>query len=169
MFLSSSPRSLWAATLSFIVNQSITHWFKWSQSPWLQGQGIRPRQKATAYSFWLHWLVQRWACNLSWSAKTKNTEVNILSLLQWIFPTQESNWGLLHCRWILYQLSYQGSPRKLQELYMGCSKKKQNSFFSLEAERGWIRAAAAIAVLSGVWEWSHYMEVSRAESRGWKK
>ena len=23
-----------------------------------------------------------------------------------IFPTQESNWGLLHCRWILYQLSY---------------------------------------------------------------
>ena len=109
MFLSSSPRSLWAATLSFIVNQSITHWFKWSQSPWLQGQGIRPRQKATAYSFWLHWLVQRWACNLSWSAKTKNTEVNILSLLQWIFPTQESNWGLLYCRWILYQLSYQGS------------------------------------------------------------
>ena len=27
-----------------------------------------------------------------------------------IFLTQESNWGLLHCRWILYQLSYQGSP-----------------------------------------------------------
>ena len=23
---------------------------------------------------------------------------------------QESNQGLLHCRWILYQLSYQGSP-----------------------------------------------------------
>ena len=33
-----------------------------------------------------------------------------LSLLQWIFPTQELNWGLLHCRWILYQLNYQGSP-----------------------------------------------------------
>ena len=33
-----------------------------------------------------------------------------LSLLQWIFLTQELNWGLLHCRWILYQLSYQGSP-----------------------------------------------------------
>ena len=32
-----------------------------------------------------------------------------LSLLQWIFPTQESNWGLLPCRRILYQLSYQGS------------------------------------------------------------
>ena len=33
-----------------------------------------------------------------------------LSLLQGIFPTQESNRGLLHCRQFLYQLSYQGSP-----------------------------------------------------------
>ena len=42
--------------------------------------------------------------------KPKNTGVDSLSLLQQIFPTQESNWGLLHCRQILYQLSYQGSP-----------------------------------------------------------
>ena len=41
--------------------------------------------------------------------KPKNTGVGSLSLLQEIFPTQESNWGLLHCRPILYQLSYQGS------------------------------------------------------------
>ena len=34
-----------------------------------------------------------------------------LSLLQRIFPTQELNWGLLQCRQILYQLSYQGSPK----------------------------------------------------------
>ena len=33
----------------------------------------------------------------------------VLSLLQQILPTQESNWDLLHCRRILYQLSYQGS------------------------------------------------------------
>ena len=33
-----------------------------------------------------------------------------LSLLQGIFPTQESNWGLLHHRWILYQLSHKGRP-----------------------------------------------------------
>ena len=47
----------------------------------------------------------------SWATgKPKNTEVGSLSLLQQIFPTQESNWCLLHCRWILYQLSYQGSP-----------------------------------------------------------
>ena len=30
-----------------------------------------------------------------------------LSGLQRIFPTLELNWGLLHCRRILYQLSYQ--------------------------------------------------------------
>jgi len=40
--------------------------------------------------------------------KPKNTGVGSLFLLQWIFPTQESNWGLLYCRQILYQLSYQG-------------------------------------------------------------
>ena len=34
----------------------------------------------------------------------------VLSLLQRILPTQESNWDLLHCRRILYQLSYEGSP-----------------------------------------------------------
>ena len=42
--------------------------------------------------------------------KPKNTGVGFLSLLQQIFPTQESNQGLLHCRQILQQLSYQGSP-----------------------------------------------------------
>ena len=41
----------------------------------------------------------------------KNTGVGSLSLLQGIFLTQESNWGLLHCTWILYQLSYQGNPQ----------------------------------------------------------
>ena len=32
------------------------------------------------------------------------------ALLQGIFPTQGSNPGLLHCRQILYQLSYVRSP-----------------------------------------------------------
>ena len=38
--------------------------------------------------------------------KPKNTGVGSLSFFQQIFPTQESNQGLLHCRWIFYQLSY---------------------------------------------------------------
>ena len=41
--------------------------------------------------------------------KPKNTGVGSLSLLQRLFLTQESNQGLLHCRWILYQLSHKGS------------------------------------------------------------
>ena len=46
-----------------------------------------------------------------WNSPGQNTVVGSLSLLHGIFPTQELNWGLLHCRWILYQLSYEGSPQ----------------------------------------------------------
>ena len=41
----------------------------------------------------------------------KNIGVGSHALLQGIFPTQGSN---LHCRWILYHLSHQGSPRILE-------------------------------------------------------
>ena len=41
--------------------------------------------------------------------KPKNIGVGNLSFLQQIFPTQESNRGLLHCKWILYQLSQRSS------------------------------------------------------------
>ena len=47
-----------------------------------------------------------------WNSPGQDTGVGSLSLLQAIFPTQETNWGLLHCRWILYQLSFQRSPWK---------------------------------------------------------
>ena len=58
----------------------------------------------------------------------KATGVGSLSLLQRIFPTQESNWGLLHCKRILYQLSYQGSPKnkKNQLLLTLCLSVTQN-------------------------------------------
>ena len=46
--------------------------------------------------------------------KPKNTGVGSLSLLQWIFPTQELNWGFLHYRLILYQPSYQGSSKHVK-------------------------------------------------------
>ena len=42
----------------------------------------------------------------------KNTGVSCHALLQGIFPTQESNPGLLCCRRILYCLSHQGSPTR---------------------------------------------------------
>ena len=49
----------------------------------------------------------------------KNTRVGSLFLLQGIFPTQESNQGLLHCRRILYQLSYPGSPMARAQVKTG--------------------------------------------------
>ena len=52
-----------------------------------------------------------------WNSLGQNTGVGRLSLLQDIFPTQELNSDLLHCRWILYQLSHKGSPEYTKELY----------------------------------------------------
>ena len=40
-----------------------------------------------------------------------NTGVGLHALPQGIFPTQGSNPGLPHCRWILNSLRHQGSPR----------------------------------------------------------
>ena len=57
--------------------------------------------------------THRLASHYTWQREKlclKVGETADLSLLQGISPTQESNRGLLHCRQILYQLSYQGSP-----------------------------------------------------------
>ena len=43
----------------------------------------------------------------------KNSGVGCQVLLQGIFPTKGLNSGLLHYRWILYQLGYQRSPWSL--------------------------------------------------------
>ena len=59
-------------------------------------------------SLWPHGLYS------PWNSPGQNTGVGSLSLLQGIFPTQESNPGLLHCRWVLHQLSHQGRPRILE-------------------------------------------------------
>ena len=46
----------------------------------------------------------------AWNSPGQNTGVGNLSLPQGIFPTQGSNPGLLHCRQILYHLSYREDP-----------------------------------------------------------
>ena len=71
-------------------------------------------------SLWPHGLYS------PWNSPGQNTGVGSLSLLQWIFPTQESNRGLLHCRWILYQLSYQGSPIHYKFISSFVKKKKKS-------------------------------------------
>ena len=56
-------------------------------------------------SLWSHGLLPaRVLCR--WDFPGKNTRVGFHVLLQGIFPTQESNLGLLHCTQILYHLSY---------------------------------------------------------------
>ena len=90
---------------------------------------------SSQHNFWLERM--KWSCCLllkseKWESLTRvqlfatpwtiqsvefsghNTGVGSLSLLQGIFPTQGSNPGLPHCRWILYQLSHQGTPRTLE-------------------------------------------------------
>ena len=51
-----------------------------------------------------------------WNFPGKNNGVGCNSLLQGIFPTQGSNPGLLHCRQILYNLSYRGKPHTTEPL-----------------------------------------------------
>ena len=57
-----------------------------------------------------------------WNSPGRNTEVGSLALLQEIFPTQGSNPGLLHCRWILYRLSYQRIILSYSDLQVGLRK-----------------------------------------------
>ena len=69
---------------------------------YLPNPGIEPRSPA----------MQADSLPAEPQGKPKNTGVDSLSLLQQIFLIQELNRGLLHCRRILYQLSYQGSLEK---------------------------------------------------------
>jgi len=84
----------------------------WSGEPYpspgdldLPNPGVKPRSPA----LWVDSLPAEP------QGKPKNTGVGSLSLLQGIFPTQESNQSLLHCRRILYQLSYEGSLTVIQK------------------------------------------------------
>ena len=61
-------------------------------------------------------LATPWTIHGPWNSPGQNTGVGSLSLHQGIFLTQDSNPGLLHCRQILYKLSYKGSPRILEGL-----------------------------------------------------
>ena len=91
-------------TVHGILQAKILEWVDFLFSPGdLPNPGIELRSPA----------LQAGSLPVEPPGKPKNTRVGSLSLLQGIFPTQESNCGLLHCRWILYQLSYQGSPYRL--------------------------------------------------------
>ena len=69
-----------------------TSWFKESESCSVMCDSLRPHGLYSPVNF-----------------LGQNTGVGSLSLLQGVFPTQELNAGLPHCRRIPYQLSYKGS------------------------------------------------------------
>ena len=80
------------------------------------------------------------------------TGVSSLFLLQGIFPTQGSNPGLLHCRWILYQLSHKGNPRILE--WVAYPLRLQGIFPTQESNRGpTLQADSSPIELSGkLWQ-----------------
>ena len=91
----------------------------WSGLPFpspghLPDPGIEPVSSTLAGKFFtteLPWKLQAHRVRFlyPWDSPGKNTGVSCHSLIQGIFPTQESNPGLPHWRWILYHLSHEGS------------------------------------------------------------
>ena len=78
-------------TVHGILQARILEWVAFPFSRGLPKPGIAPRFPT----------LQADSLPAESSGEPKNTGVSSLSLLQWIFPTQESNRGLLHCRQIL--------------------------------------------------------------------
>ena len=107
VLLFATPRTVGCqASLSMgILQARILEWIAMPSSRGSSHPGIEPRSPA----------LQVDSLPAETPGKPKNTGVGSLSLRQGIFPIQESNRGLLHCRRILYQLSSQGSPMNKSE------------------------------------------------------
>ena len=66
-----------------------------------------------------------------WDSLGRSIRVGCHALLQGNFPTQGSNPGVLHCRWILYHLSHQGSPKE----YICMANLRSHIFYNLSKGR----------------------------------
>ena len=88
-----------AHTVHGILQARILEWVAFPFSRDIPNPGIEPKSPT----------LQVDSLPAEPQGKPQNTGVGSQSLLQGIFPTQKSNWGLLHCRLILYKLSYQGA------------------------------------------------------------
>ena len=86
-----------------------------------------------------------------------------LSLLQQIFLTQESNWGLLHCRWILYQLSYQFIAKK------ATSGKKKNLKNNLSLHLKELEKEEPTKLKLGIKQRNHKDQSRKNENKDFKK
>ena len=71
-----------------------------------------------------------------WDSPGQNTGLDSFSFLQGIFPTQGSNPGLPHCRWILYQLSHKGSPNESESVSVLSNSLQAHGLYSLWSSPG---------------------------------
>ena len=89
-------------TVHGILQARILEWVQFPSPGDLPNPGIKPRSPA----------LHPDSLPTEPQGKTKNTGMGNSSLLQRIFLIQELTWGLLHCRWIFYQLSSKESQHK---------------------------------------------------------
>ena len=132
---------------------NLKRWYKWTYEidPQIQkislglpkGKGgvAQIRSLGLAYKHWKGkllscvWLFATPWIPCPWNSSRQNTGVGNHSFLQGVFSTQESNWGLLHCRQILYQLSYQGSPAYTHYyIWKGCICTTESSCYTPETK-----------------------------------
>ena len=102
-------------------------------------------QKSRGMSEWI-WLG-------SHSVVSDSLRPHGLYLLQEIFPTQRSNPGLLHCKWILYKLNHKGSPRILEWVA-----------YSFSSWSSWPRNQTGISCIAG----RFFTSWAIRESQGWE-
>ena len=87
----------------------------------------------------------------------QNTGEGSLSLLQGIFPIQESNPDLLHCRQILYQLSHKGTPRIVEWVT-----------YPFSSGSSWPRNWTEVSCITdGFFKWISISSVFPMNTQGW--
>ena len=88
-----------------------------------------------------------------WNSPDQNSGMGSLSFLQGILPTQGSNPSLLHCSWILHQLSHKGNPSILEQVAYpfstGSSRPRNQTRVSGMAGRFFYQLSWAIRERSG--------------------
>ena len=110
--------------LQFMGSQRVGH--NWAtELNWYINDGESKNCSVVSNSLWPHGLYS------PWNSPGQNTGSVSLSLLRGIFPSQRSNPGLPHCRWILYQLSHKGSPTVVEwvtyPFSSGCSQSRNRT------------------------------------------
>ena len=129
--------SLPGSSVHGILQARILEWVPVPFSGGLPNPGIEPRSPT----------FQADSLPAESPGNPKNTGMVNLSLLLWLFPTQELNWGLLYYRWILYQLSPDQGSSTENEL-----APKPTSVNRAEAEKSRFTSFSKPHIFSKLWD-----------------